>query len=84
MIAKSFFTDEYMIRTSDTEFNKDGSGYLEISAKDIAWPSDKDNKFKNSANSEKTQWMDYTNERFMVWMRTAALPKFRKIWGRID
>lgn len=24
------------------------------------------------------------NERFIVWMRTAALPKFRKLWGKID
>lgn len=28
--------------------------------------------------------MDYNNERFMVWMRTAALPKFRKLWGKIN
>lgn len=24
------------------------------------------------------------NERFILWMRTAALPNFRKLWGRID
>ncbi|WIA33459.1 hypothetical protein OEZ86_006589 [Tetradesmus obliquus] len=24
------------------------------------------------------------DERFIVWMRTAALPRFRKLWGRID
>ncbi|KAF8058092.1 ALIS1 [Scenedesmus sp. PABB004] len=24
------------------------------------------------------------DERFMVWMRTAALPRFRKLWGRLD
>eukprot|EP00775_Hariotina_reticulata_P005708 gene5708-5948_t len=24
------------------------------------------------------------DERFIIWMRTAALPKFRKLWGRID
>jgi hypothetical protein len=25
-----------------------------------------------------------TDEHFMVWMRTAALPTFRKLWGRIE
>ncbi|KRX03547.1 hypothetical protein PPERSA_12677 [Pseudocohnilembus persalinus] len=86
MIAKSYFTDEYMLRKSDTSFDINGEidGYFKISAKDIAWPSDKEHKYANSENSESEQWMDYDNERFMVWMRTAALPKFRKIWGKIN
>jgi len=25
-----------------------------------------------------------TNEHFIVWMRTAGLPNFRKLWGKID
>ena len=30
------------------------------------------------------QWTDMTDESFIIWMRTAGLPNFRKIWGRID
>lgn len=25
-----------------------------------------------------------TDEHFIVWMRTAGLPQFRKLWGRIE
>lgn len=28
--------------------------------------------------------MDMTDEHFIVWMRTAGLPNFRKLWGTID
>ena len=28
--------------------------------------------------------MDMTDEHFIVWMRTAGLPNFRKLWGKIE
>ena len=33
---------------------------------------------------EDIQWLNMTNEHFIVWMRTAGLPKFRKLWGRLE
>lgn len=29
-------------------------------------------------------WTNITDERFMNWMRVAAMPNFRKLWGRIE
>lgn len=29
-------------------------------------------------------WYNTTDERFMVWMRVAALPNFRKVWARVN
>ena len=39
-------------------------------------------RFKNINLSK--QWLDVENERFIVWMRNAPFPDFRKLWGIID
>ena len=30
------------------------------------------------------QWLDMTDEHFMVWMRPAPFPNFTKLYGRIN
>jgi len=61
----------------------------------IAWASDKASKFKavdQSRFRDKVQYINDTypgvvknvdDEHFIVWMRPAALPSFRKLYGRI-
>mmetsp|Transcript_3639 Transcript_3639/g.3110 ORF Transcript_3639/g.3110 Transcript_3639/m.3110 type:complete len:215 (-) Transcript_3639:127-771(-) len=71
LIAGSFFNDTFEI--NNIRINEEG----------IAWPSDKNEKFKNT-NDRSKQWIDMTDEHFIVWMRTAGLPNFRKLWGRIN
>ena len=46
----------------------------------IDWPSD--DKFFQAKLPDQ-MWLNTSNERVRVWMRVAALPNFRKIWGRI-
>ena len=77
LIAKSFFNDTYEIR------RRGGNEEIIINDTNIAWSKDKE-KFKNSENYTEHQWIDVENERFIVWMRPAALPNFRKTWGRIE
>jgi hypothetical protein len=77
LVAKSFFNDTYSM------FN--GSSRVAINEKGIAWQSDIDYKFKNMAGTwQDWQWIDVTDEHFIVWMRTAGLPNFRKLWGKIE
>lgn len=76
LIAKSLFNDTF--RLTDTS-NKD---YF-INETNIAWDSDKKGRFKRHPNASLVQWTDVENEHFMVWMRPAGLPDFRKLWGRI-
>ena len=77
LIAKSFFNDSYEIK------REEGDEEIKINGNDIAWDVDK-KKYKNSNNHNEHQWLNVEDERFMIWMRPAALPDFRKLWGRIE
>ena len=74
LIAKSFFKDTFELK--DPNGNK-----IEIDSTDIAWKADRELKYKNGDRDK--QWIDMTDEHFIVWMRPSGLPNFRKLWGRI-
>lgn len=56
---------------------------IDISPKGIAWDTDVSELFNRAPNAESTQWVDVEDERFIVWMRVAGMPNFRKPWGII-
>ena len=82
-MAKSLFTDTYQLQAED------GSA-VDIDESGIAWVEDLQHRYKNleSPPDGKTwqeyQWLDMTDEHFIVWMRNSGLPTFRKLWGRIS
>ncbi|XP_076949030.1 ALA-interacting subunit 3-like [Bidens hawaiensis] len=89
LVAWSMFNDTFIFSTNDNE--------LPVTKKDISWKSDRDHKFgkdvfpKNFQNgtliggarlSESIPLSE--QEDLIVWMRTAALPTFRKLFGKIE
>ena len=77
LIAKSFFNDTFKLKKQGSDDVDD----IIILDEDIAWSVDK-KKYKNYNLS--IQWVNVEDERFMVWMRQAAMPDFRKPWGKIN
>jgi hypothetical protein len=75
-IARTFFNDTFTL-------SKNGNN-ITIVQSGITWPGDQGGKYKRSDNSQATQWVDPENEHFIVWMRTAGLPNFKKLWGKIE
>uniref|UniRef100_A0A0K8TP30 Putative cell cycle control protein n=1 Tax=Tabanus bromius TaxID=304241 RepID=A0A0K8TP30_TABBR len=99
-IANSLFNDSLTITQQNT--------LVPLLRTGIAWPSDKQIKFRNPPDLEgelkkgnyvkpraweKNLWeLDiddetnngFQNEDLIVWMRTAALPNFRKLYRRVD
>jgi hypothetical protein len=84
LVAKSFFNDTFQLFR---KFNNGTSQEIEINQKGIAWTSDVEQRFKNVQRGyygtwRDVQWLDMENEHFIVWMRSAALSNFQKLWGK--
>jgi len=96
LIANSFFNDTF----NATLFRKNAATGTFLAGADwqrfgIAWSSDINDKFKDISdpfpNTTTTrvgpggfQLPDVTNEDFIVWMRTAGLPTFKKLYRKIE
>ncbi|KAK6153228.1 hypothetical protein DH2020_012867 [Rehmannia glutinosa] len=89
LIAWSLFNDTYRFSRNDDA--------IEINKKDIAWGSDRTKKFGSDVYPKNFQTRGLIGgaklnesiplsqqEDLIVWMRTAALPSFRKLYGRIE
>jgi len=78
LIAKSVFNDTFTLSNGNTPIlmRKDG----------IAWASDREKKFKNPPPGDPSIRVipDIEDEDFIVWMRTAGLPDFKKLYRIID
>ncbi|PKU79876.1 ALA-interacting subunit 3 [Dendrobium catenatum] len=90
LIAWSLFNDTY-------SFTHGNGESLIVNKKDISWKSDRDHKFGSDVYPKNFQngaligggKLDSKKplskqEDLIVWMRTAALPTFRKLYGRIE
>ncbi|XP_039173352.1 ALA-interacting subunit 3 [Eucalyptus grandis] len=89
LIAWSLFNDTYKFSVNDT--------VLDVNKNNIAWDSDRKHKFGSDVYPKNFQsggliggaTLDSSiplseQEDLIVWMRTAALPTFRKLYGKIE
>jgi len=79
LIAKSLFNDTFALF--------DGNGNpVPLKKEGIAWPSDREKKFRNPPpNTPGIRVIaDIEDEDFIVWMRTAGLPDFKKLYRIIE
>jgi len=78
LIAASVFNDTFVLQQ--------GSTVIPLRKTGIAWTSDVQSKFRNPPASAPGIRIvpDLEDEDFIVWMRTAGLPNFKKLYRIID
>jgi len=78
LIASSVFNDSFVLRQNST--------IIPLRKQGIAWSSDVNSKFHNPPASAPGIRVipDFEDEDFIVWMRTAGLPNFKKLYRIID
>jgi len=78
LIAASLFNDTFVLKANGT--------IISLRKQGIAWPSDVQSKFHNPPLGTPGIRIvaDFTDEDFIVWMRTAGLPNFKKLYRIID
>ena len=78
LLAKTYFNDTY------TQFMLGNENITQfVNEKNIAFSKDKA-LYHNVKDKKGKQWIDIEDEHFIVWMRPAGLPNFRKLWARIE
>jgi len=78
LIAWSLFNDTFSLSS--------GNVSIPLRKKGIAWSTDVSDKYGNPPKGTVGTFIvnDFQDEDFIVWMRTAALPTFRKLYRIID
>ena len=75
LIAKSFFRDNFTLwRMSGKEIN--------VTNEEITYKKDRDDL--SNVGMKDNQWLDVTDEHFIIWKRIAPFESPRKLWGKIE
>ena len=75
LIAKSFFRDNFTLwQMSGKEIN--------VTTEEITNKKDRDDL--SNVGLKDSQWLDVTDEHFIIWKRIAPFENPRKLWGKIE
>ena len=75
LIAKSFFRDNFTLwQMSGKEIN--------VTTEEIANKKDRDDL--SNVGLKDSQWLDVTDEHFIIWKRISPFENPRKLWGKIE
>lgn len=75
LIAKSFFRDNFTLwQMSGKEIN--------VTTEEITYKKDRDDL--SNVGMKDNQWLDVTDEHFIIWKRISPFENPRKLWGKIE